>query len=118
MTASLEARQRAARERVTALFTSGLTGAELAAKIPVSQRGVEILQLTAQGLTNQKIGQRLHITEDTVKTHKRRIATAMGAVNGLHAVAMAYKMGILKAFVSRCPACGWAAGRRTDGGAS
>ncbi len=36
---------------------------------PLSRREVEILRLVADGLTNREIGQRLFITEGTVKNH-------------------------------------------------
>lgn len=118
LTAALDAKRRATREHVAGLFAGGMTGNVLASKIKISPRQLEVLRLTAQGLSGAEIADRLEVTEDTVKTHKRRINLVLGAINGTHAVAIAYKLGILAAFVSRCPACGWAPGQRTNGGAA
>lgn len=39
----------------------------------LTEREVDVLWLAACGLTNKEIGRQLWITEDTVKTHLRRI---------------------------------------------
>lgn len=39
----------------------------------ITPREREILELTAQGMTCAEVGQALYITENTVKTHLRRI---------------------------------------------
>lgn len=61
----------------------------------VSQRELEILHGMAAGKTNAEIGRQLHITEDTVKTHLRRLFRKIGARNRHHAVALAYERGLI-----------------------
>lgn len=118
LTAAVEAKRRATREQVAALFAGGTTGPALATKIRLTDRQLAVLRLTAQGLPSQAIAEKLFVTEHTVKTHKRRINLLLGAISSAHAVAIAYKLGILAGFVSRCPRCDWAPVQRTNGGAS
>lgn len=60
-----------------------------------SPRQREVLAAIADGLTNQQIGQRLGITEDTVKTLTARLLQKLGASNRAHAVAIGYRSGLL-----------------------
>jgi DNA-binding CsgD family transcriptional regulator len=62
---------------------------------PLSDRELEVLGLVAQGLPSAEIGARLFITEDTVKTHLRRISKRLGAVSRAHAVALGFDLKIL-----------------------
>lgn len=39
------------------------------ASLGISQRELEVLQLISEGLSNQEIGERLFISESTIKTH-------------------------------------------------
>ena len=41
-------------------------------------REVEVLQLVAQGVTSQEIGEKLFISENTVKNHVRNILGKLG----------------------------------------
>jgi DNA-binding NarL/FixJ family response regulator len=65
-------------------------------KLPVSaptsitKRQAEVLHLMCQGLTNRRIGDRLNITEDTVKATVRRILAQLGATDRAHATALVY----------------------------
>jgi LuxR family maltose regulon positive regulatory protein len=52
---------------------------------PLSKREREVLQLLAQGLSNQQIAQELVITLDTVKRHIRHIFSKFGVHNRLQA---------------------------------
>ncbi|MCP9808563.1 helix-turn-helix transcriptional regulator [Cyanobium sp. HWJ4-Hawea] len=47
----------------------------------VSQREIEIIELVAQGLTNQEIAQSLTISKRTVDNHVSNIFTKTGAKN-------------------------------------
>ena len=60
-----------------------------------SPRELEILALVAEGLTNKKIGERLFISEETVKTHLIHIRYRLGAKNRAHAVSRAIEEGWL-----------------------
>ena len=57
---------------------------------PLSPRQVEILELIAEGLSNLEIGERLFISEATVKWHVRQILKALGVANRAQAVARVF----------------------------
>ena len=66
---------------------------------PLSEREREVLGLIAEGLTNQEIGGRLHISLSTVKGHTAHIYGKLGVNNRTQAVAMGQSLGLL----SRAP---------------
>ena len=47
----------------------------------LSERELEIIDLVAQGLTNQEIGERLMISKRTVDNHVSNVFTKTGAQN-------------------------------------
>jgi LuxR family maltose regulon positive regulatory protein len=62
---------------------------------PLSQRELEVLQLIAQGLSNQEISERLFLALDTVKGHNRRIFDKLQVQRRTEAVARARELGLL-----------------------
>jgi LuxR family maltose regulon positive regulatory protein len=62
---------------------------------PLSQRELEVLQLIAQGLSNQEISERLFLALSTVKGHNRIIFDKLQAQNRTEAVARARELGLL-----------------------
>jgi LuxR family maltose regulon positive regulatory protein len=62
---------------------------------PLSERELEVLQLIAEGLTNQEIASRLFLALNTVKAHTRNIYGKLGAHSRTQAVARARALGIL-----------------------
>jgi len=60
-----------------------------------SERELEVLQLIAEGLTNQEIASRLYLSLNTVKVHTRNIYSKLGVTNRTQAVAQARALGIL-----------------------
>lgn len=62
---------------------------------PLSQRELEVLQLIAQGLSNQEISQRLFLALDTVKGHNRRIFDKLQVQRRTEAVARGRELGLL-----------------------
>lgn len=62
---------------------------------PLSQRELEVLQLIAQGLSNDEIGKRLFLALDTVKGHNRRIYDKLQVQRRTEAVARARELGLL-----------------------
>jgi LuxR family maltose regulon positive regulatory protein len=62
---------------------------------PLSQRELEVLQLIAQGLSNDEIGKQLYLALDTVKGHNRRIFDKLQVQRRTEAVARARELGLL-----------------------
>jgi LuxR family maltose regulon positive regulatory protein len=61
---------------------------------PLSEREIEVLQLIAEGLTNQEIANRLYLSLNTVKVHTRNIYGKLGVHNRTQAVTKARALGI------------------------
>ncbi len=62
---------------------------------PLSEREIEVLQLIAEGLTNQEVATRLYLSLHTVKVHARNIYGKLGVKNRTQAVARGKALGIL-----------------------
>jgi two-component system NarL family response regulator len=63
----------------------------------LTERQIEVLQLMAQGNTNQEIGDALYITERTVKYHIREILQKLHLRNRVQMVAYAVRTGLIQA---------------------
>jgi len=61
----------------------------------LSEREIEVLQLIAQGLSNQEISSRLYLSLNTVKAHTRNIYGKLGVNNRTQAGARARALGII-----------------------
>jgi len=64
---------------------------------PLSEREIEVLELIAEGLSNQAIADRLYLSLHTVKVHARNIYSKLSVKNRTQAVAQAKALGILAA---------------------
>lgn len=62
----------------------------------LTRREREVLTLVADGLSNQAVGRRLHLTEGTVKSHLTRIYTKLGVDSRTAAVATATDLGLIR----------------------
>ena len=62
---------------------------------PLTSREIQVLELLAEGRSNKAIGQRLGISDQTVKFHVAAIAGKLGAVNRTDAVRRAIRRGIV-----------------------
>jgi DNA-binding NarL/FixJ family response regulator len=62
----------------------------------LSEREIAVLKLVADGNRNREIGERLFITEETVKVHIRHIMEKLVANDRTQAVAIAVRRGIIQ----------------------
>jgi DNA-binding NarL/FixJ family response regulator len=58
-------------------------------------REIEVLQLVSDGLVNREIGDKLFLSEETVKSHVRHILAKLQARSRAHAVAVGFRRGLL-----------------------
>ena len=72
-------------------FTKPLTELEREPRM----REIEVLQLVADGLVNREIGQRLFLSEETVKSHVRHLLAKLQARSRAHAVAVGFRRGLI-----------------------
>lgn len=63
---------------------------------PLTAREVDILEGMAAGRSNADIGRSLFLTEDTVKTHARKLFRKLGARDRAHAVATGFRSGVIR----------------------
>ena len=61
----------------------------------LTSREIDVLRLIAGGNANKLIGDRLSITEETVKSYVKNILSKLGASDRTHAVTVALKRGII-----------------------
>ena len=60
-----------------------------------TMREIEVLQLVSDGLVNREIGQRLFLSEETVKSHVRHLLAKLQARSRAHAVAVGFRRGLI-----------------------
>lgn len=60
----------------------------------LTERELEVLKLIAEGLNNHEIGERLFLSESTVKTHVGRIFAKLQLRDRVHAVILAKQFGL------------------------
>lgn len=61
----------------------------------LTEREQQVLDGMARGLSNSAIGRELFLSEDTVKTHARRLFRKLGAPDRAAAVATGFRWGLL-----------------------
>jgi DNA-binding NarL/FixJ family response regulator len=67
------------------------------ARQPLSRREYQVLQLISDGLENQAIAKSLFVSVETIRTHVKSILRKLHARDRAHAVAVAFRLGILVA---------------------
>ena len=72
------------------------TGATAAASSRLSERELEVVRLVAQGLSNAEIAARLYLSEATVKSHIARILAKLGLRDRVQVAVYAYENGIVR----------------------
>ncbi len=80
---------------VTELADSAVPKEQLLARIGISQREFEVLELIAEGCTNQEIADRLFISLNTVKTHSSNLFAKLDVKRRTQAVQKAKELTLL-----------------------
>ena len=62
----------------------------------LSPRELEVLRLTADGLSAVEIGEHLHLSKTTVRTHLQHVYEKLGVTDRVAAVSQALRRGILR----------------------
>lgn len=76
-------------------FISGVTNERDRAAVQITAREKEVLELMANGHSNQAIGERLNISVKTVEAHRARLFKKLGASNVADAVLLAIRCGLV-----------------------
>ena len=66
------------------------------APVALSMREMQVLTGMSQGKSNAEIGRELYLSEDTIKTHARRLFRKLGAKDRAEAVATGFRRGIMQ----------------------
>ena len=64
-------------------------------ELGITPREHEILGLIAEGLSNREIGERIFVSENTVKTHSSRLFEKLGVNRRVQAVAKGRELGLI-----------------------
>lgn len=62
----------------------------------LTPRELEVLQLLAEGLTNQQVGSRLELSPRTVKTHVQNLLVKLDTPDRTGAVARGFRLGLIR----------------------
>lgn len=65
------------------------------ARLGITPRELQILELIASGLSTKEIAQRIYVSENTVKTHSSRLFEKLSARRRTQAVQVGKELGIL-----------------------
>ena len=64
-------------------------------QVSLSMREMQVLTGMSQGKSNAQIGRELYLSEDTIKTHARRLFRKLGAKDRAEAVATGFRRGMM-----------------------
>lgn len=67
----------------------------LLAELRISSRELEVLQLMAEGLSNQQIGERLFVSLNTIKTHAANLFSKLEVQRRTQAVEKAKRLSLI-----------------------
>ena len=95
------------REELCAAVATALSGHALAAaSVPrqaidptgpeLTERELQVLTGMAAGQSNSQIGRELYLSEDTIKTHARRLFRKLGVNDRAQAVASGFRLGLVR----------------------
>jgi DNA-binding NarL/FixJ family response regulator len=80
--------------RLNAGMGAGLNAVQ-SVESSLTEREKQVLQGMSQGLTNAGIGRTLHLSEDTIKTHARRLFRKLGVADRAEAVAHGFRRTLI-----------------------
>lgn len=63
--------------------------------VSLTERELQVLRGMAQGRSNAEIGRSLYLSEDTIKTHARRLFRKLGVNDRAKAVALGFRQGLV-----------------------
>jgi DNA-binding NarL/FixJ family response regulator len=98
----------ASREELSAMVTQALADSSARRLAPrsrpdslggmpvLTERELQVLRGMGRGRSNSEIGKELYLSEDTVKTHARRLFRKLGAADRAQAVAMGFRWGLVR----------------------
>jgi DNA-binding NarL/FixJ family response regulator len=97
----------ASREELAVAITHALSGGApltrerpldgVAGAVPaLTEREMQVLNGMSRGRSNAEIGRELYLSEDTVKTHARRLFRKLGAADRAQAVALGFRWGLVR----------------------
>jgi DNA-binding CsgD family transcriptional regulator len=72
---------------------AGQVALRRAERLQLSERDERLLEHMSRGLTDDRIGETLHLSPETVRANVRRVVRLLGARNRTHAVALALRAG-------------------------
>ncbi len=85
-----------------ALSSAVIRRGAVAARVPstealptLTEREMQVLTGMSRGQSNAEIGRELYLSEDTVKTHARRLFRKLGAADRAQAVALGFRWGFV-----------------------
>lgn len=85
------------REELCATVANALTGQPVPTEIPVlTEREHQVLNGMSRGKSNGEIGRELYLSEDTIKTHARRLFRKLGVNDRAQAVALGFRLGLVR----------------------
>jgi len=67
-----------------------------ALKEPLTRKEIRVLQLLAEGYSNNALAEKLFVSDSTVRTHLRNINMKLDAKSRTQAVAMARRLGVIR----------------------
>ncbi|GAA4748539.1 response regulator transcription factor [Actinomycetospora chibensis] len=70
-------------------------GAQPGPGVNLTEREMQVLRGMSQGKSNGQIGRELYLSEDTVKTHARRLFRKLSAADRAQAVAQGFRCGLV-----------------------
>ena len=63
---------------------------------PLTRKEIRVLQLLAEGYSNNAMAEKLFVSDSTVRTHLRNINMKLDAKSRTQAVAIARRLGVIR----------------------